>query len=284
MIQLIIAAWVLSGTLIFLPVMAGARLIWRRLRPVSKPKEPAAVLSEAPPAGEAAKPPPGTAVSTIDRDTSVPERPAAVLPKLEALATVAEPAAAASDQKPPSAAPVAEEEAPVAPPGPPPFTVQRRALGLFGSLAMVALYVVFIGSSVYLMPRLLIRILDNEHPMAAITSQSMYPVLKRGDLVLIEGVDKPADLRVGDILAFESEHGFAIHRIVNISGETITTQGDANFTEDEPISFEQVIGRALTIRGRLAKIPLLGNIPLIFSRTSDGGHPQDGDLSTDDTS
>ncbi|MCH8158007.1 MAG: hypothetical protein IID18_09730, partial [Nitrospinae bacterium] len=85
----------------------------------------------------------------------------------------------------------------------------------------------------------------------------------------LEGIDEAADLRVGDILAFESDHGFAIHRIVEIDGDTITTKGDANRSEDEPISFDHVIGRALTIRGRLAKIPYLGNIPLIFKQTAE---------------
>jgi signal peptidase I len=106
--------------------------------------------------------------------------------------------------------------------------------------------------------------------MAAITSQSMYPALKRGDLVLIQGVDKAADLNEGDIIAFENDSGFAIHRIVAIDGETITTKGDANFDEDDPITFDKVIGRALTVRGRLARIPYLGNVPLVFGRTSDG--------------
>ena len=257
MIQLIIAAWALSAVLVFLPVGPVARLIGRRLRPADsptpEPPEPAETL-------------PGSAVPPVGLATAVPEQAGAALLELEASVAVAEPRdAAASGQEPPGPAPAADEEAPAAPS----FAPRNRALVLFGWLATVALYVLFVGSSIYLAPRLLVRILDTEHPMAAITSQSMYPELKRGDLVLIEGIDEAAELKVGDILAFESDDGFAIHRIVEIAGETITTKGDANLIEDEPISFEQVIGRALTIRGRLAKIPYLGNIPLIFKQTAE---------------
>ena len=254
MIQLIIAAWSASVVLIFLPVGPVARLIWRRLRPADSPApEPAETL-------------PGSAVPPVGLATAAPEQAAAALLKLEAPVAVAEPPdAAASGQEPPGPTPAADEEAPAAPS----FAPRNRALVLFGWLATLALYVLFVGSSIYLAPRLLERVLDNEHPMAAITSQSMYPALKRGDLVLLEGIDEAAELEVGDILAFESDDGFAIHRIVGIDGETITTKGDANLIEDEPISFEQVIGRALTIRGRLAKIPYLGNIPLIFKQTAE---------------
>ena len=167
-----------------------------------------------------------------------------------------------------------------------PPALRKRALGLFGLLWTWSLYLYFIGASVYLGPILLAGVLNNEHPLAAITSQSMYPVLKRGDLVLLEGVGTAADLRVGDILAFEDEDGFAIHRIVNISGETITTKGDANQIQDEPITFDRVVGRVLTIRGRLAKVPYIGNIPLVLKNTNEleDGQVQESDLPPADTS
>ncbi len=135
--------------------------------------------------------------------------------------------------------------------------------------AVLALYVVFIASSVYLAPRLMQRVLGSAHPMAAVTSESMYPTLQRGDLVFIEGVGKPADLKVGDIVAFKHKSGFAIHRIVRIKGASITTKGDANPISDEPITFDQVIGRTFLVEGHLAKIPYLGHIPLIFGSTSE---------------
>ncbi len=153
---------------------------------------------------------------------------------------------------------------------------------LWRLVATLALYAVFITTSVYLTPRLLATILGTEHPIAAITSQSMYPVLQRGDLVLLEGVDQPADLRVGDIIAFKSENGFAIHRVIKIDGFSIATKGDANQVEDGPITFDQVIGRALRIRGHIARVPYLGDIPMVFERTSQLDNQQGGSSPTFD--
>ncbi len=265
MTQVVLAAWSISVVLIFMPVAPVARLIGRRFRPASE--RPAPEPAAASPTGNTV---PGVGPADIAVEEAASTRAEFMPRKLEeqdaSLAAEEAPDAAAGEQEPPGPVRAADEEEP-APPRPQPHTLRNRALGLFGTLAMVALYGIFISSSIYILPRLLARVLDNEHPLAAITSQSMYPELKRGDLVLLEGVDQPADLSVGDILAFESANGFAIHRIIAIDGGTITTKGDANRIEDEPISFEQVIGRALTIRGRLAKIPYVGNFPLVFKQT-----------------
>lgn len=146
-----------------------------------------------------------------------------------------------------------------------------RRLRRFQWAGTLALYIIFVGGAIYLAPRLLARALDTAHPMAAVTSESMYPTLKRGDLVFIRGVDKPEDLNVGDIIAFEDPSGFAIHRIVELEGSLITTKGDANQDADQPIVFDDVIGRTMEVSGRLAKIPYVGNIPLFFRGTSEVG-------------
>jgi signal peptidase I len=154
-------------------------------------------------------------------------------------------------------------------PAPAPRPLAARALRPLRGPATLALYLVFIAGAIYLAPPLLARVLDTDHPMAAITSQSMFPTLKRGDIVLLQGVDEAADLEVGDIIAYRNGDGLGMHRIVRVDGETITTKGDARLDEDEPITFDQVVGRAFNIRGRLAKIPYLGNIPIVFGGTSE---------------
>ena len=238
MTALIIAAWSASAVLLFLPVGSAARLARRRLG------------------------------ALISRVRGVQPRSVASLASTPAGSVVP-----VESRGPGSGA--LHEEAPVASEGAGEGTPARLAgraawaLRLLRGPATLVLYVVFIGGTVYLGPRLLVRVLNTDHPMAAVTSQSMYPDLKRGDLVFIQGVDKAADLRVGDIIAFDSGDGFGIHRIVRIDGPTITTKGDANLIADEPIVFDQVIGRTLTIRGRLAKIPYLGNIPVLFKQTSE---------------
>ena len=150
---------------------------------------------------------------------------------------------------------------------------RRRLWGM----ASWAIYIGIIVLAIVFTPRILSWALDTPYPMAAVTSSSMWPTLKEGDIVLLKGVDKPEDLEVGNIIGFElDDGGFAIHRIVRIEGERITTKGDANREEDPVISFDRVIGYVPKLGGRLAKIPYLGNLsillgPLFGSKTSDIG-------------
>ncbi len=126
------------------------------------------------------------------------------------------------------------------------------------------LYAAFIVGAIYYVPKILSWTLDTPHPMAAVSSQSMWPALKKGDLIFLQGVDKPEDLRLGDIIAFEHPKGITVHRIVEIDGDVITTRGDANPVDDRRIQFDQVVGRVLTIDGHVLKIPQVGSIGSLF--------------------
>lgn len=124
-------------------------------------------------------------------------------------------------------------------------------------------YFVIIGGIVFGLPRILIWALDTPYPMAAITSGSMWPALKQGDLVLVKGVDSPEDLEVGEIIVFKNRtnNTLTIHRIVKI-GDKITTKGDANFNEDVPVNFSDVVGETLNFRGKPIRIPKLGAVTI----------------------
>ena len=100
--------------------------------------------------------------------------------------------------------------------------------------------------------------------MASITSGSMWPTLKQGDLVLIKGVEDKEDIQVGDIVVYKNPKGFTIHRVTNMGEETLVTKGDANNTSDKPVKYEEIIGKALTVGKTIIKIPFLGKIGLII--------------------
>ncbi len=142
----------------------------------------------------------------------------------------------------------------------------RRLRGILGW----ALYAGVIVATIFAGPRLLAWALDTPYPMAAVTSGSMWPALHKGDLVFLKGVD-PEDIEVGDIIAFESDQGFAIHRVISVDAARgrVQTRGDANAVPDEPVAFDKVLGRVTTIAGRPVRIPYLGNIPIIVRATSD---------------
>ena len=88
----------------------------------------------------------------------------------------------------------------------------------------------------------------------------MWPVLHIGDLVFIEKAAKE-DLREGDIVVWQNEKGFTIHRVVALNEKTIVTKGDGNFTNDDPVKYEDIIGRTV-YRGdtRPLRIPYFGYI------------------------
>jgi hypothetical protein len=92
----------------------------------------------------------------------------------------------------------------------------------------------------------------------------MWPELKKGDVILVRGVDEFNDIAVGDIVAFRHGDGITVHRLIEVSGDTLTTKGDANDAEDEPVQFDQVIGKLVSFRGSVVKLPQFGGLVSIF--------------------
>lgn len=126
------------------------------------------------------------------------------------------------------------------------------------------LYLSFVFGAIVALPGVLGWALDSPNPIAAVSGSSMWPTLSKGDLVFLQGVDGIEDLEVGDVIAFRQERGFSIHRVASIEGQSITTRGDGNFVNDPPITIDDVIGKVPTVGGRLARIPLLGNLSLVL--------------------
>lgn len=156
---------------------------------------------------------------------------------------------------------------------------RRRFRPRAGTALSWLLYLALVVGAIVSIPRALNWALDTPQPLAAVSGSSMWPTLHKGDLVLLKGVDDVEDLQVGDIIAFRQERGFSIHRIVNMEGETITTRGDGNFAEDPPTTIDAVMGKVPKVRGRLARVPLLGNLSLIFGlavRQDNEFRPQEG--------
>jgi len=124
--------------------------------------------------------------------------------------------------------------------------------------------VLAVVSAIAVAPPTMAWAMDNPNPIATVSGSSMWPTLKKGDLVAVRGVDGAEDLGVGDIIAFRHKDGLAVHRIMSIEGEVITTKGDANLEEDPPIYIEQVIGKIPTVGGSLLKVPLVGYLSLLL--------------------
>ena len=72
-----------------------------------------------------------------------------------------------------------------------------------------------------------------------VLSGSMEPEISTDDLVFVKRAD---ELHVGDVALYNTGGSNVLHRITKIDGDIITTQGDANNTEDKPFSKSAVLG------------------------------------------
>ena len=98
-------------------------------------------------------------------------------------------------------------------------------------------------------------LLGNQVPMplgigaSVVLSGSMEPALSVGDLLVIREA-KAYD--TGDIVVYQSGSMAVVHRIVEMTEETVTTRGDANNAPDTPVPLDALKGRVVLV------IPLLG--------------------------
>jgi len=77
-----------------------------------------------------------------------------------------------------------------------------------------------------------------------VATGSMEPAISQNDIIVVEKTDEFA---VGDIVTFEKDGNFITHRIVLITGDLITTKGDANNTSDVSIKKDLIIGKVTKI-------------------------------------
>lgn len=140
--------------------------------------------------------------------------------------------------------------------------MNKSAKSILGWIVYLAILVGLIVG----IPKGLVYVLKTDYPMASITSGSMWPALKQGDLVLIEGVKSKEEIKVGDIIVYQNPKGFTIHRVIKMNEETLVTKGDANNVQDDPIRYEKIIGKTLTINNNPVRIPFLGKLGVFIGR------------------
>lgn len=129
--------------------------------------------------------------------------------------------------------------------------------------AKVVGYFAFLGLLMYSAPKIMSRVLNTQYPLAAITSGSMWPVLKTGDLVIMKGASG-VDVEVGQIVVFKNPNGFTIHRLIRKDGNKFITRGDANNVDDKPIESSDIVGRVVYVGESPVRVPRLGTLARYF--------------------
>ncbi len=92
------------------------------------------------------------------------------------------------------------------------------------------------------------RVLGDQMPMpfgigaSVVLSGSMEPTLSENDLLIVRETE---ELYVGQVIVFQSGRSLTVHRIIELDGDSLTTQGDANNTLDDPITRDMVKGEVV---------------------------------------
>ena len=134
--------------------------------------------------------------------------------------------------------------------------IQRIVFFLFIGFALAYLFIIVSP-----------KFFKNYYPfgirVAIVLTGSMEPELQIDDFVVVK---KPNEIKENDIVSYRETNGKeVIHRIIRIDEDEIITKGDANNTEDNPITKDQITGIYIGKVKYLGKIIKFINRPIIFS-------------------
>lgn len=80
-----------------------------------------------------------------------------------------------------------------------------------------------------------------------VATGSMSNTIEIGDVILVKLIEPNETLSENEIVVFTQDTTLVTHRIIKINGDQIITKGDANNTQDDPISRGQIIGKVVKI-------------------------------------
>ena len=78
--------------------------------------------------------------------------------------------------------------------------------------------------------------------MANVLSGSMEPTFSKGALLIVKDTK---DVKVGDIVVYQSQNELIVHRIVSLHKNVVVTQGDANNVSDVPFDKSLIRGKVV---------------------------------------
>lgn len=103
----------------------------------------------------------------------------------------------------------------------------------------------------------------NGYAVLEVVSGSMEPTIHVGDMIIID--TKVENYEKDDIITFYDVNGaFVTHRIINITGDKMVTQGDNNQSPDEEMSTDNIVGKVVNTIPSAGKILASLKSPLVM--------------------
>ncbi|HUS85978.1 MAG TPA: S24 family peptidase [Bacteroidales bacterium] len=92
---------------------------------------------------------------------------------------------------------------------------------------------------------------------------SMYPSIKPEDIIIIHPIPDPLSLIPGEIIAWQRDTDFVVHRLIHIAGynnrKYFLTRGDSSLSSDQTIGPDQLAGKVTSIERHGRTLPRLPN-------------------------
>ncbi len=89
------------------------------------------------------------------------------------------------------------------------------------------------------------------YSMFEVQTGSMADAINIGDWIIVKLTD---NIKLDDIVTYESNGNYITHRVKEIHGNTYITKGDANGSKDDPISGDAIIGKVTKVLPRFGII------------------------------
>lgn len=125
----------------------------------------------------------------------------------------------------------------------------KKNLGILIIIVIIILSVCAIRIRNVICEKLPIRLL-------IVRSNSMYPTLKKGDVILIK---KYNNYKQGDIVTYAEDSNYLItHRIIEKNNNSFKAKGDNNNSEDDKtIQLENIKGKVIIILNRKSQVAII---------------------------
>ena len=124
--------------------------------------------------------------------------------------------------------------------------MNKKRLKMILRIVALSLVGIFLGFNIYMWNAQ--SLTGNAMPMpfgfgaAIVLSGSMEPTLSVDDLIFVKEQESYA---VGDVVVFQNGGALVVHRLMQINGDMVITQGDANDSPDGEMELSRIRGAVI---------------------------------------